>query len=130
MESLTDVRIDKWLWAVRLFKTRKLALEACQKGHVKIDGTAVKPSRKVRLNETAVIKTERVKRTIQVVALTNRRVGPKLIIDFYEDLTDPEEYERAKKTVAQRILMREKGSGRPTKKERREMGRFLDDGSR
>jgi ribosome-associated heat shock protein Hsp15 len=130
MESLTNIRIDKWLWAVRLFKTRKLALEACQKGHVKIDGTAVKPSRRVRLNETAVIKTERVVRTIRVVALTNRRVGPKLIIDFYEDLTDPEEYERAKKTVAQRILMREKGSGRPTKKERREMGRFLDDEGR
>jgi ribosome-associated heat shock protein Hsp15 len=130
MESHIDIRIDKWLWAVRFFKTRKLALEACQKGHVKIDDTAVKPSRRVRLNETAVIKTERVERTIRVIALTNRRVGPKLTVDFYEDLTDPEEYERAKRTVAQRILMREKGSGRPTKKERREMGRFMDDGSR
>lgn len=129
MESLTDIRIDKWLWAVRLYKTRKLALEACQKGHVKIDDNAVKPSRRIRLNETVVVRTERVKMTIRVIALTNRRIGPKLVTDFYEDLTDSEEYERAKKTMAQRILMREKGSGRPTKKERREMGRFLDDGS-
>ncbi|MBL4576650.1 MAG: RNA-binding S4 domain-containing protein [Opitutaceae bacterium] len=127
MELSTDTRMDKWLWSVRLYKTRKLALEACRKGRVKIDEKTVRPSRKVRLNEVILIKRENGKRTVRVIASSNRRIGPKLVSEFYEDLTDPEEFKQDDHTVAQRILARERGSGRPTKKERREIGRFLDD---
>ena len=127
MELSTDTRMDKWLWSVRLYKTRKLALEACRKGRVKIDEKTVRPSRKVRLSEVILIKRENGKRTVRVIALSNRRIGPKLVSEFYEDLTDPEEFKQDDHTVAQRIFTRERGSGRPTKKERREIGRFLDD---
>lgn len=122
----SDIRIDKWLWAARVFKTRSLALEACQAGHVKIGGHTVKPARPVRPGETISARVvSGVTRTLRVVGVSDRRVGPKGVGAFFEDLTPPEELERAKRSLAGQVLSRPKGAGRPTKRERRQMDRFL-----
>ena len=112
------VRIDKWLWAVRLYRSRSLATEACHAGHVKIAGQSVKPSREVRVGETITAQTERLTRTVRVLALLDRRVGAKVVGGFAEDLTPPEERARAREERAQ-VPHLTKGFGRPTKKQRR-----------
>jgi ribosome-associated heat shock protein Hsp15 len=121
-----EVRIDKWLWAVRVFKTRSLATEACRGGHVKIEGENVKPARAVRINEVIVVKNAEVTRTIKVTGLLDKRVGPKKVGEFMEDQTPAAEYLRH---LEQRKLnasgVRPKGAGRPTKKERRQMDEIL-----
>ena len=122
MNSPGEVRIDKWLWAVRLYKTRSLATEACRGGHVTIDGHAVKPSRGVRVEEVVTARSNDLVRTVKVTGLLQSRVGPKLVGNFLEDLTPASEYLRvmeAKKQMA--IPVRPKGSGRPTKKQRRDL---------
>ena len=120
------VRIDKWLWAVRLFKTRTLAAEACRGGHVKIGGENVKPARPVKISETIVVRTVGLTRTVKILGLIDRRVGPKLVATYMEDLTPAEEYlrqmEARQKTP---VAVRPKGSGRPTKKERRDMEKLF-----
>jgi ribosome-associated heat shock protein Hsp15 len=123
MPETEDVRIDKWLWAARVFKTRGLALEACKAGHVKIDEQSVKPGRPVRLGDILVARTAGPVRTLRVVGISDRRVGPKLVGTLLEDLTPPEELERVRMSLAQQILTRPKGAGRPTKRDRR----LLDD---
>src|SRR5206468_5704964 len=101
MHSLESVRIDKWLWAVRLFKSRSLATEACNAGHVKIGGNSVKPSRAVRSGEEITALAGRIHRTVKVVALLHQRVGAKLVSQFVEDLTPAEEYARAREEALQ-----------------------------
>src|SRR6185503_4561825 len=96
MHTSQSVRIDKWLWAVRLYKSRSLATEACHAGHVKISGNSVKPSRDVHAGEKITVFAGRVLRTVKVVALPDQRVGAKLVSQFLEDLTSPEEYARAR----------------------------------
>ncbi len=118
MSDLEKVRIDKWLWAVRLYKSRSLATEACNAGHVKIDGKQVKPAREIRMGEKISARCGQVNRTVEVVALLERRVGAKLVPDYLKDLTPAEEYERAKR-ANQGIVHFPKGMGRPTKKQRR-----------
>jgi ribosome-associated heat shock protein Hsp15 len=121
-----EVRIDKWLWAVRLYKTRSLATEACRGGHVTIAGQHVKPSRTVRPGEVIAARTGEILRTVKVIEVIERRVGPKLVPNYMEDQTPAEEFLRAieKKEVAG-IPQRDKGAGRPTKKERRQMEALL-----
>ncbi|MGH8020131.1 MAG: RNA-binding S4 domain-containing protein [Opitutaceae bacterium] len=123
MAETGEVRIDKWLWAARIFKTRALALEACKAGHVKINDQPVKPGRPVRLGETIVARTTGPTRTVRVVGIADRRVGPKLAGTLLDDLTPQEEWDRARLSLAQQVLTRPKGSGRPTKRDRR----LLDD---
>lgn len=125
MAEPADVRIDKWLWAARVFKTRALATEACRAGHVKLDGVAVKPARPAHPGETYVVHTPAVTRTVRVVGLADRRVGPKTLGSLLADLTPPEELERMRRSAAEQILARPKGAGRPTKRERRKMDRWL-----
>ena len=123
---VTDsVRIDKWLWAVRLYKSRSLATEACHAGHVKIGGSSVKPSREVRAGEKLSVLAGRVRRTVKVLALLERRVGARLVCQFLEDLTPPEEYARAREEALQARVCFPAGFGRPTKKQRRQLERFL-----
>jgi ribosome-associated heat shock protein Hsp15 len=114
------VRIDKWLWAIRLFKTRTLAAEACRGGHVKIGTDPVKPSREVQPGDIIVARVGEVTRTVRVLAAIEKRVGAKLVGQHLEDLTPAEEYLRALQAKEQAGLpQRPKGAGRPTKKERR-----------
>ncbi len=118
------IRIDKWLWAVRIFKTRSQATDACKSGKIRINEIAVKPSREVKLNEIIVVYLKHFTKTIKVVGLLKNRVAAKLVVNYMEDLTLPEEYEREKIKREINYEYRERGSGRPTKKERRLIDRL------
>lgn len=113
------VRIDKWLWAVRIFKTRSLAAAACKGGKVKIDGQNVKPSRELKEDEEISISLTVYLKTVRVKALLNNRVGAKLVENYMEDLTPQEEYDKQKIKQELNKEYRQRGEGRPTKKERR-----------
>src|SRR5947199_7399429 len=127
MDTLESVRIDKWLWAVRLYKSRSLASGACNAGHVKIGGANVKPSRDVHADDVITLLAGRVHRTVRVIALLDQRVGAKLVSQFLEDLTPPEEYARARDETFQTAVHFPKGFGRPTKQQRRQLTRDFPD---
>jgi ribosome-associated heat shock protein Hsp15 len=113
------VRIDKWLWAVRLFKTRSQAAEACKGGKIKIDGVPVKPSREVKKGDIIAVQQQSVKKTVKVLQVAKNRVSAKLVAELMEDLTPPEELEKLEIIRQLNYERRERGAGRPTKKERR-----------
>lgn len=123
--SLTELRIDKWLWAVRFYKTRALAMKACQTGRIKIDDRIAKPSSAIRPSQMVEIRQPDITRKVNVKELTAKRVGPKLVDEYVEDLTPLSEYERQKQYWQRSPARRERGSGRPTKKDRRETDRFF-----
>ncbi len=125
MEEKNSPRIDKWLWAVRLYKTRNQAAQACRIGRVKVDGQPVKPSREVTQGMEISLHQGPVKRLVQVKELLHNRVGAKLVEKYMLDLTPEEEWARAK-AVKTAAGQRPRGSGRPTKKERREMDGWQD----
>ena len=114
-----SIRIDKWLWAIRIFKTRSLASQACKTGKVKIDGNNVKASREVRIDNIISIQIGQLLKTIKVKGLIKNRVSAKLAVENYEDLTPAEEYKKLKLQHEMKTEYRDQGSGRPTKKERR-----------
>jgi ribosome-associated heat shock protein Hsp15 len=114
-----DVRVDKWLWSVRVFKTRSLAIEACHAGHVKIGDQRVKPSRSVHPGETITAQVGEILRTVRVLALLEHRVGAAMVPQYLEDLTPPEELQKPREPVLVPLFQRPKGSGRPTKRDRR-----------
>lgn len=116
-----SVRIDKFLWAVRLFKTRSLAAEACKKGRVTIDNQPVKSSRLIRQGDKISIKIPPATKTYKVLQLSEKRMGAKLVPGFIEDITPPEEIELLEMARMAQKMNRPKGAGRPTKKERREL---------
>lgn len=113
------VRIDKWLWSVRIYKTRNLAAEACRSGKVRINDKPVKPSREVRLNEEISINITPLVKTVKVTGLLKNRVSAKLVEDYLEDLTPQEEYDKLKLMRELNYEFRRRGEGRPTKKQRR-----------
>ena len=115
------VRIDKWLWSVRIFKTRNQATLACKSGKVKIADHAVKPSREVRVGEIITVSLESLKKSLKVLALVEHRLGAKLVTEYMEDLTPEEEYQKLKRARETDFEFRERGIGRPTKRERREI---------
>jgi ribosome-associated heat shock protein Hsp15 len=125
MQESTEVRLDKWLWAVRLFKSRSLATEACHGGRVKVNGHPAKPARAVRAGDLIVASTGELTRTVKVIALLEARVGAKFVPDFLQDLTPPEEYEKRREREFSPVGLRPKGSGRPTKRDRRIIDGFL-----
>ncbi len=112
-------RLDKWLWAVRLFKTRSLATDACRAGSVTVNGQPAKPAREVRPGEVVVVRQGLIRRTLHVLAVPPSRVGAGLIAAFCDERTPPEEFARGREQRVQQILARERGSGRPTKRDRR-----------
>lgn len=114
-----NTRIDKWLWTVRIFKTRSIAANACKKGHVLIDELAVKPSRNVVVGEIIKVKMPPIVKTYKVKALLSKRLGAKLVGDFVEDLTSEEELSKLEYSKNDTFARRPHGAGRPTKKERR-----------
>jgi ribosome-associated heat shock protein Hsp15 len=119
-----EVRIDKWLWCVRLYKTRNLAIDACKAGKVRIDGNSVKPSRIVKTGDVIQVSLGPLNRILRVKELLHNRVSAKLVIDYLEDLTPPEEYERVQLMKEFNAEYRERGLGRPTKKDRRIIDRI------
>lgn len=119
-------RLDKWLWCVRLFKTRALATTACRAESVLVNEVAAKPAREVRPGEVVSVRQGIITRRLRVIASPLSRVGPKLVENYCEDLTPPEEYEKLKMPRVQQILARERGAGRPTKRDRRLLDQLLD----
>ena len=115
------MRIDKYLWAVRLFKTRTLAADACKSGKILICDVQVKPSREIQVGETFMIKHPPVLFTYKVKAELNNRVGAKLVPDYMEDRTPPEIHEKLKLIALEKNVIRDRGTGRPTKRERRDL---------
>jgi ribosome-associated heat shock protein Hsp15 len=122
---MDELRLDLWLWCVRVFKTRPLATAACRAGHVLINDLEAKPGRDVHVGETVVVRVGVITRTLKVVALPRARLGAKQVPEFMTDLTPAAEYERAKQAGIEHMLARERGRGRPTKKDRRAMGRLF-----
>ena len=123
---MDDPRLDKWLWSVRVFKTRPDAIAACRAGKVLIGELEAKPGRDIHVGETVTVRVGVITRTLKVLALPKSRVGAKLLAAYVEDLTPAAEYERARQAGIEHMLARERGQGRPTKKDRRDMGRLFD----
>ena len=119
----SPVRIDKWLWAVRLFKTRTLAAEACKAGQVEIAGQRIKPSRSVRIGEILSAKIGLITKTVRVLGLIDRRVGASIAKIHVEDLTPASEYAKLEEAKKQPVF-HPPGFGRPTKRNRRAIERF------
>ncbi|WP_180335588.1 RNA-binding S4 domain-containing protein [Labilibaculum filiforme] len=113
------VRVDKWLWAVRIFKTRSMAAEACKKGKVTIGGVNVKPSREVRLNEQIDLRVPPITRSYLVTAISGKRMGAKLAVDFVKDITAQDQLDLLEATKTRGFESRDRGVGRPTKLDRR-----------
>ncbi|NMB05097.1 MAG: RNA-binding S4 domain-containing protein [Bacteroidales bacterium] len=124
---MEEVRIDKWLWAVRIFKTRTAASEACKKGRVLIGGTAVKPSRNIRVGEVIKVRKPPVTYSFKVLGLAEKRMGARLVSEYMENVTPPEQYELLELNRISGFVDRQRGTGRPTKKERRDLDQFADD---
>lgn len=119
-----EVRIDKYLWAVRLYKTRTLASDACRAGKVKMKGVAVKASHVCQVGETYDVSIDQLHKVVQVKALLGNRVGAKLVDQYLMDLTPAAEYERIQAVRQYGYEQRDRGAGRPTKRDRREIERF------
>lgn len=122
-----EARIDKWLWATRVFKTRTLATDACRLGRVTIDGMNVKASRTIKAGDVIEVRKPPITLTLRVVAIPANRVGAKLVPDYLEDLTTPEQRELLEMARISGFVRRQKGMGRPTKKEGREMKQFTEE---
>ena len=124
---MDTVRIDKWLWAVRVYKTRSQAADACKGGKVKIDGQNVKPSREIKEGDIIAIQQGIIKKTLKVKVAATNRVSAKLVPELAEDLTPVEEYEKLDFLHQLNHEKRDRGTGRPTKKDRREINRLKED---
>lgn len=122
-----NARIDKWLWAVRLYKTRTMAADACKKGHVIIKGCAVKPSHSVREGDIVQVKKTPITYSFRVLKCAENRVGAKFVSELMENITPPEQYELLEMSRISGFVDRARGTGRPTKKERRSIDRFNED---
>lgn len=122
-----EERIDKWLWAMRVFKTRTIATDACKKGRVMMGGNAVKPSRTVKEGDIIDVRKPPITYTFRVKAVTGNRLGAKLVPDYLENITPQSQYELLEMTRISGFVDRRKGLGRPTKRDSRELSRFRED---
>lgn len=123
---MNAIRIDKWLWAVRLYKTRAQAAEACKGGKVKIDGQNAKPSREVKVDDIIEIQLKGILRKVKIIKAQKNRVAAKFVPDLMVDLTTPEEYEKLEMIRQLNVEKRDRGTGRPTKKDRRTISKLKD----
>lgn len=123
--TTNEARIDKWLWAARIFKTRSIAADAIKNGRVTIDGVSVKPSRMVKAGETVCVRKPPVTYSYRVLKTIEQRVGAKLIPEVYENVTTPDQYELLEMNRISGFVDRARGTGRPTKKERRALDVFI-----
>lgn len=120
------IRIDRWLWAARIYKTRSKAADACKKGRILMDNQPVKPSRLVREGDVVVVRRMPVIHTFRIKQITGKRVSPKGVEDLMEDLTPREEKEKLLQKNTTTLFIRRRGEGRPTKKERRIIDRYMN----
>ena len=121
-----EARIDKWLWAARIFKTRSLAADACTNGRVTFNGSTIKPSRMIKEGDTVHVKKSPITYSFKVLKAIEQRVGAKLIPEIYENVTDPKQYELLEMSRISGFVDRARGTGRPTKKERRALDAFVE----
>ena len=122
----SQARIDKWLWAVRIYKTRSIAAEACKKGHIMVRDKAVKPSFTILEGDIVQVKKSPITYSFKVLQCAENRVGAKLVPELMENVTPPEQYEALEMSRISGFIDRARGTGRPTKKERRSMDDFID----
>ena len=124
---MEEARIDKWLWAARIFKTRTIAADACKNGRVTIEGVNVKPSRMVKVGETVSVRKPPITYSFKILKTIEQRVGAKLLPEIYENVTAPEQYELLERTRISGFVDRARGTGRPTKKDRRSLDAFISE---
>lgn len=122
-----SLRIDKWLWTVRFYKTRTLATDACKAGKIKLDGQSIKPARELKTGDIITISQESMIKTVKVLGFPPNRQPAKLVLQFMEDLTPQEMYDRQMILRQTRTEFRPRGLGRPTKKSRRLIDRLKED---
>lgn len=127
MAQLEQVRIDKFLWAVRLFKTRSIAADAIKKGRITIDGSQVKSSRNVKKGDVILVRVAPATRSFLILELAQNRMGAKLVPNHIKEVTPPDQLEIIELQRLANSMNRRKGLGRPTKKERRDLDNFFDD---
>ena len=123
-----QARIDKWLWAVRIYKTRSIAAEACKKGHVSIGDRTAKPAHNVRVGDIINVKKAPITYSFKVLKCAENRVGAKLVPELMENVTPQEQYEILEMSRMSGFVDRARGTGRPTKKERRDLDQFVEEG--
>lgn len=123
---MNEARIDKWLWAARIFKTRSIAADACKNGRVTFNGMNMKPSRTIKEGDVVSVKKTPVTYSFKVLKAIEQRVGAKLLPEIYENVTDPKQYELLQMSRISGFIDRAHGTGRPTKKERRALDAFVD----
>ena len=121
-----EARIDKWLWAARIFKTRSIAADACKNGRVTIGGICVKPSHVVKAGEVVAVRKPPITYSFKILKTIEQRVGAKLLPEIYENVTAPDQYELLEMNRISGFVDRARGTGRPTKKDRRAMDEFLN----
>ena len=121
-----EARIDKWLWAARIFKTRTIAADACKNGRVTLKGERVKPSRNIKVGDVIDVRKPPLTYTFRVKRAIENRVGAKLVPEIMENITSPDQYELLEMTRISGFVNRAKGIGRPTKKDRRMIDDFTD----
>lgn len=124
---MAEARIDKWLWSVRIFKTRTIAAEACKKGRIQINGVQCKPSKTVKEDDTVSVRKAPVTYTFKVLQAIENRVGAKLVPQMMENITPKDQYDLLEMNRIGGFVKRAAGLGRPTKKDRRDMEDFLSD---
>ena len=122
---MNEARIDKWLWAARIFKTRTIAADACKNGRIMVNGVGVKPSRMVKVGDTVSVRKPPVTYTFRILKTIEQRVGAKLLPEIYENITTPDQYELLEMNRISGFVDRQRGTGRPTKKDRRQMDAFV-----
>ncbi|HIZ05995.1 MAG TPA: RNA-binding S4 domain-containing protein [Candidatus Phocaeicola gallistercoris] len=122
---MAEARIDKWLWAARIFKTRTIAAEACKKGRVNINGAQAKPSRMVKEGDVIQVRKPPITYSFRILQAIEKRVGAKLVSSVLENVTSPEQYELLEMSKISGFVNRAKGTGRPTKKDRRDLDEFF-----
>ena len=119
-----EARLDKWLWAVRIFKTRSIAADACKKGRVSLNGTQVKASHSVKVNDVVQVRKPPINYSFKVLQAIEKRVGAKLVPQMMENVTTPDQLELLEMSKISGFVDRAKGTGRPTKKDRRDLDEF------
>lgn len=124
-----EERLDKWLWCMRVFKTRTIATDACKKGRVTISGATVKPSRTIKVGEIIEVRKPPITYTFKVLAIPNGRLGAKLVPEYLENLTPQSQYDLLEMSRISGFVDRSKGLGRPTKREGRELAKFREENS-
>ena len=127
--NLDYMRLDKYLWSIRFFKTRSIATDYCKKGHIKMNDQSCKPSKEVYINDFFSIRKNQINYRIQVLGVPESRVGAKLLYLYIKDLTPVEEFQKNELLKYSKDYYRKKGTGRPTKKDRRDIDDYQDSSS-